>query len=122
MFEELKKFNFITYTSILYLSIADGMNNPDRLRKLYSKHVLIRYGYTLFGAYNVFGSEFGMNLGFKSAVLISAIMMILLDLGPKYLRTKEEHQKLPFTPLFSKNLESYIVMGLIVYLYTNKFN
>ena len=65
MFEELKKFNFVTYTSILYLSIADGMNNPDRLRQLYSKHVLIRYGYTLFGAYNVFGLSLCPSSGAK---------------------------------------------------------
>ena len=80
MLEELKVFNFFKSAMILYLTIADGMNNPFKLQKLYSKHVLIRLAYTLFGAFNVFGSTVGMDLGFKTSVVVAAIMMVLLDL------------------------------------------
>ena len=117
MLDELKIFNFFKYSMILYLTIADGLNNPLRLQELYSKHVLIRLAYTLFGAFNVFGSTVGMDLGFKTSVLVTGIMMVLLDIIPKYLRNKDENKKVPFTPFLSANMQSYITIVLLVYLY-----
>lgn len=121
MIEELKVFNFFKSGMILYLTVADGMNNPLKLQKFYSKHVLVRLAYTLFGAFNVFGSTVGMDLGFKTSVVVTAIMMILLDLIPKYMRTPEENEKIPFTPFLSKNTQSFIAAGILVYLYQSNF-
>ena len=117
MLQELKAFNFFKFSMILYLSIADGMNNPLKIQKLYSKHVLIRLAYTLFGSFNVFGSSVGMDLGFKTSVVVAGIMMIILDLLPKYLRTPQENKNTPFTPFLSSNPQSFIAAGLLVYLY-----
>jgi hypothetical protein len=121
MLNELKVFNFFKTSMILYLTVADGLNNPVRLQKLYSKHVLIRLAYTLFGAFNVFGSTVGMDLGFKTSILVTAMMMVLLDLIPKYMRNKDEKNDVPFTPFLSANKQSYIAIGVLVYLYTSDF-
>jgi len=121
MLGELKIFNFFKYSMILYLTIADGMNNPSKLQKLYSKHVLIRLAYTLFGAFNVYGSTVGMDLGFKTSIIVATIMLVLLDLIPKYMRTKDEKKDIPFTPFLSANKQSYIAIGVLVYLYTSDF-
>lgn len=117
MLQELKAFNFFKFSMILYLTIADGMNNPLKIQKLYSKHVLIRLAYTLFGSFNVFGSTVGMDLGFKTSVVVAGIMMIILDLLPKYFRTPQENKNTPFTPFLSSNPQSFIAAGLLVYLY-----
>ena len=121
MIEELKVFNFFKSGMILYLTVADGMNNPLKLQKFYSKHVLVRLAYTLFGAFNVFGSTVGMDLGFKTSVVVAAIMMVLLDLIPKYMRNKDENKDVPFTPFISDNTQSYIAAGLLIYLYQSNF-
>lgn len=117
MLQELKAFNFFKSSMIFYLTIADGMNNPLKIQKLYSKHVLIRLAYTLFGSFNVFGSSVGMELGFKTSVVVAGIMMIILDLLPKYMRTPQEKKDIPFTPFLSSNPQSFIAAGLLVYLY-----
>lgn len=124
LLKELDVFNFFRYGMILYLTIADGMNNPWRIKELYAHNPLIRYAYTLFGAYNVFGSDVGMDLGFKTSVVVSGIMMILLDIIPIYLRDPKynEDEEFPFVPFFSANTQSYIVAFLLVFLYMHNFN
>ncbi len=117
MLKELVVFDFFRYVMILYLTIADGMNNPKKIQQYYAHNPLLRYAYTLFGAYNVFGSNVGMDLGFKTAVVVSGIMMVLLDLIPLFLSPKNQDEEYPFVPLFSKNIQSYIVAFLLVYLY-----
>lgn len=114
---ELANFSAFQMGMILYLTIADGMNNPFNITKLYSRNVLVRYLYTLFGAYNVFGSNVGMDLGFKPAVAVSMVMMILLDLIPRYLQPKDEQKKNEFVPFMSDNPQSLVVVALFMYLY-----
>ena len=102
MLSELSTFTFFQFGMILYLTVADGMNNPINISKLYSRNVMIRYLYTVFGAYNVFGSPFGMAMGLKSSVAVSLVMMILLDLIPMYLQPKEEQDEVGFVPFLFK--------------------
>lgn len=117
MLPEFNAFSAFQFAMILYLTIADGLNNPIDITKLYSQNVMVRYLYTLFGAYNVFGSEVGMNLGLKTSVAVSAAMMLLLDLIPMYMQSKQDQKAVGFVPLFSQNSQSYMVVALFFYLY-----
>ena len=117
VFNELKKLNLYKFLVIFYLVIADGLNNPNQIRKIYSKNVVVRYLYSLFGAYGVFGSDFGMNLGLKISYLISLFMMVLLDIIPNRYNTTEENKEYSFTPFLSNNKETYIVLGIFSLLY-----
>ena len=117
MLTEVNGFNAFQMLMILYLTIADGMHNPFNVTKLYTKYPLIRYAYTLFGAYNVFGSDVGMGLGWKTGVAVSIVMMLLLDAVPYFLSTPEELKESEFVPFLDLNWQSMSVAAILAYLY-----
>lgn len=117
MLNELTTFNAFQMLMILYLTVADGMHNPVNITKLYARNPLIRYAYTLFGAYNVFGSDVGMDLGWKTGVAVSIIMMLLLDAIPYFLSTPEELEASEFVPFLDSNWQSIAVAAIFAYLY-----
>ena len=100
-----------------YLAIADGMFNSVNITKLYAKHPLIRFAYTMFGAYNVFGSDVGMDLGFKMSVIACVAMMIILELIHRYIATEQERQDNEFVSFLSQHWQNYVVLGLIVVIF-----
>ena len=117
MFTELNTFSLFQLGMIVYLTIADGMNNPVKFGQLYAHKPLIRFIYTAFGAYNVFGSEVGMSLGIKPSLAVCAVMMIMLDVIPMFLQPKEEQDSMGFVPFFSMNVQTYIATAIFLYLY-----
>lgn len=114
---DLVSLNAFQIGMIFYLTIADGMNNPVKIAELYAHNPLIRFLYSVFGAYNVFGSDVGMGLGFKKSLAVSAVMMILLDLIPMMIQPKSEQDEVKFVPFFSYNTQTYISILIFIFMY-----
>jgi hypothetical protein len=110
----LKGFNLFQFTYIFYLSVADGLYDPEKITSIYAGNVLFRWIYTLFGAYGVFGSKYGMNLGFRLSLVISLAMMVILDVIDHFMQTDQE--KKAYQPFISANPQSILVIIIFMFL------